>query len=837
MWVIEDVLYDPANADRTLIEVLSPGGGVARKYSYGAMTCGATALVERLSSLKNGLRSNKGEALRVGVVCGNTPAFVMADLACLIGRAVEVPVPLAFSRAQAESLLGRVDVCLVDDEGAARLEAWGEDLLPSDSTILPVNPDQLIALASDTEAVAPASVGGDGDWICKVIHTSGTTSRPKGVRIRALGLNALLCSLRDEMPKGAFRRYLSTVPLSLLIEQVTGLYMVLLHGGTLVQLPPSVPLVGTTMGAAAKVMPFLRASRPTALVATPSLVEEVRREARGLKKEDIAQEIFGSARVPLICCGGAPIEPAVLTELDEMGIPVYEGYGLSENGSVVTWNRPDARRFGTVGKPLPHVRVRIADDGEVLVKSTSLFAGYTVDDPSSCVVDQDGWLHTGDIGELDGDGFLKLTGRKKNVIITSAGRNVAPEWVEAEYATLPFVRAVAVVGNHLPALHGLFLVDPGQNLDEARAMISEFGAKNLSEVERVGVAHIRHGREDIYRRFFTVTGRPMRAALEKAILEGTLDTQTQQSKAAGASRAFDMTGYGRGPAALVTSRSGGKLDELDPRWIISELARRGCIVFRGFDVDLGSFSDFVTAHSSRVTLDPARAFHGGKVAQKVDAGVDSMGLHIENGNSPFRPDLTWFFCEQAAREGSQTTICDGYRVWEKASALAREHFEGKDIVYHRRVEEAKWKTFVFHNMNGKVAMEDIDAAQLLALVNDEKSTSIELNADKSIYYTYRTQAVHPTLFDTRLAWANSIFGPSYNYEAPRISYADGRDLHPEALEEMRALTAELTEDINWQDGDVALVDNTRVMHGRRAIVDAGRRKIYNAQSYLNRTLL
>jgi len=221
----------------------------------------------------------------------------------------------------------------------------------------------------------------------------------------------------------------------------------------------------------------------------------------------------------------------------------------------------------------------------------------------------------------------------------------------------------------------------------------------------------------------------------------------------------------------------------------------------------------------------------------VDAGVDAMGLHIENGNSPFRPDLTWFFCEQSPREGSQTTICDGYRVWEKASALAREQFEGKDIIYHRRVEEAKWKTLVFHNLSGKVAMEDIDAEQLLSLVNDEKATTIELNADKSIHYTYRTQAVHPTLFDTRLAWANSIFGPSYNYEAPRISHADGRNLHPEALEEMRGLTAELTEDLDWQDGDVALIDNTRVMHGRRAIVDADRRKIYNAQSYLNRALL
>lgn len=852
MRVIENALRNLASSDRTLIEVMAPGGTVARRFTYREVTRAAQALSGRLG----GFNANATKPLRVGVVCGNTPAFVVADLACLIGSVVEVPIPLAFSRAQAASLLGEVVVCLVDEEGEKRLAEWGRDVLAPGSAVVRVELDELMAagLGASSSFYLPPR---DGDWVCKIIHTSGTTSRPKGVQIRAFGLDALLCSLRDEMPDGAFRRYLSTVPMSLLIEQVTGLYMVLLHGGALVLLPSDVPLVGTAIAASSRVMPFLAAAHPTALVATPALVDQLRQAATAAYSagRSVAASLFGADVVPLICCGGAPIDMEVLTSLDDMGIPVYEGYGLSENGSVVTWNRPGARRMGTVGKPLPHVQVRIADDGELLVKSTSLFAGYTTDDPSSCVIDGDGWLHTGDLGEIDTDGYVRLTGRKKNVIITSAGRNIAPEWVEAQYATLPFVRAVAVVGNHLPALHGLFLVDPEKDLDQARAEICGFGAANLSDIERVEVAYVIHGREEVYQRYFTVTGRPTRTVIERAITNGELESGApkrdgyrvpknnirEMNMLARQTSTTDVSGleirpYGRGAGMIIANRGGLRLSDLDPRWILKQLAVGGHLLFQGFPSDLETFSEFVKAHSSRVTLDPARSFHGGKVAQKVDAGEAAMGLHLENGNSPFRPDLTWFFCEKAASKGSQTTVCDGYRVWDRASESARRQFQEQDIVYHRRVDEQKWKFFVYHHIAGATPMEEIRIEHLLALVNEQRSTTITAEPDGSIRYSFRTPAAHPTLFGSQLAWANSIFGPSYNYEAPRILFADGRDLPAELVAEMHALTSELTEDIDWQDGDIALIDNTRVMHGRRAIEDRSR-KIYNAQSYVNRALI
>ncbi|XES01486.1 hypothetical protein HEP87_64085 [Streptomyces sp. S1D4-11] len=149
----------------------------------------------------------------------------------------------------------------------------------------------------------------------------------------------------------------------------------------------------------------------------------------------------------------------MLQRLDAYGLTVHEGYGLSENSSVVSWNFPGAVRFGTVGRPLDHVRAELAEDGELLIRSTSLFAGYTREDPSSVVVDDQGRLHTGDLAEIDADGYLRITGRKKNLVITAGGRNVAPEWVEARYRELGFVREAAVVADGLDQVHGLFVID------------------------------------------------------------------------------------------------------------------------------------------------------------------------------------------------------------------------------------------------------------------------------------------------------------------------------------------------------------------------------------------
>ncbi|MET7482794.1 TauD/TfdA family dioxygenase [Streptomyces sp. NPDC005538] len=294
--------------------------------------------------------------------------------------------------------------------------------------------------------------------------------------------------------------------------------------------------------------------------------------------------------------------------------------------------------------------------------------------------------------------------------------------------------------------------------------------------------------------------------------------------------------YGSGTGQLLTpAEPDTTLGTLAPGQVIRTLREAGFLLLRGFRPDLEQFSAFVGAHSERVTLDPARSFHGGSTAQKVDAGYDAVGLHLENGNSPFAPTLTWFFCEKAASSGSQTTVCDGYRVWDALSDEARGLFREHEIVYSRRVEESKWKAFAaFHLGTSDAASVTVD--QLRDLAGGPGESVIDLLGDGSIHYAYQVSAAHGTLFDERLAFANSILGPSNHYEKPRITFADGRAVPPHILKEVESVTEELTEELDWTDGDVALIDNTRVMHGRRAITDP-ERSIYNAQSDLDRVLL
>lgn len=154
--------------------------------------------------------------------------------------------------------------------------------------------------------------------------------------------------------------------------------------------------------------------------------------------------------------GGGKVSPQLLQEANALSLPVYEGYGLSECGSVVSLNTPKAKREGSVGKPMPHASVNIADSGEVMVKGNAM-QGYLNHDNSN---EDNGIIATGDIGHLDDDGYLYITGRRKNVLISSFGRNISPEWVEAQLSTQPIIYQVAVLGDGEPHLSAVIVANP-----------------------------------------------------------------------------------------------------------------------------------------------------------------------------------------------------------------------------------------------------------------------------------------------------------------------------------------------------------------------------------------
>ncbi|WP_297479073.1 TauD/TfdA family dioxygenase [Ferrovum sp.] len=293
-----------------------------------------------------------------------------------------------------------------------------------------------------------------------------------------------------------------------------------------------------------------------------------------------------------------------------------------------------------------------------------------------------------------------------------------------------------------------------------------------------------------------------------------------------------------------TKRSGGIVTTSEPTeitavgcdFLLDLLAQHGYVLLRGFTTNIDGFSRLVRQTSGRISLDPARRFNG-DTAQKVDAGTDPVGLHCENGNSPFWPELCWFYCECEPRIGSQTTVCDGYLVYDDLRPEARAAFAGQDIVYSRNVSETMWKAYALHALadqeDGPTQLEQITVAHLQGLMAASgEGSSVALNEDNSIYYRFRTPAIRQSAIsgDTRLAFANSIFGPSYNYETPVITFADGTPIPTDLLAEVDAVCDRHTHEVGWHTGDVVLIDNTRAMHGRRHIEDTGR-IIYNALSY------
>jgi long-chain acyl-CoA synthetase len=177
--------------------------------------------------------------------------------------------------------------------------------------------------------------------------------------------------------------------------------------------------------------------------------------------------LFGG-KLKLAVTGAAPINPEILEFFDAAGVLVLEGWGMTETSTAATIATPDDFKWGTVGRPFPGCEIKIADDGEVLVKGPNVFQGYYKNEDATREALGDGWLHTGDIGELDADGYLKITGRKKDIIITAGGKNITLANLESEIKQHPLVSQCVVIGDRRPYLVALVTLDPEEAVAYAR---------------------------------------------------------------------------------------------------------------------------------------------------------------------------------------------------------------------------------------------------------------------------------------------------------------------------------------------------------------------------------
>ncbi len=519
---------------------------------YSPVTWSQT--LQQVSALAAALKQagvRKGD--RVIIASENRPEWTISDLAILTIGAVPTPVYTTFTiddhrhvitdsgailaiastpaltKAMVEASAGTTCTKVISMAGADSAGADGIELLDW---------NQLVSAPADiAQAEAWAAEGKRTDTCC-IIYTSGTGGKPKGV---VLSHGAILCNVMGANEVlGEFgleeEVFLSFLPLSHSYEHAAGLHFPISIGAQ-IYYAEGIDKLATNMVEA----------KPTIMTAVPRLYETMRaRVLRGVEKtgglkaklfhmalnlgtkkyhdpsslsfverfmdkrlesavRDKVRGRFGG-RLKAFVSGGAPLNPEVGIFFTALGVRVLQGYGQTESGPVVSVNRPNKVKMHTVGPPLPEVEVRIAADGEILVRGELVMQGYWGLPDLTAETVKDGWLHTGDIGHLDEDNYIQITDRKKDIIVNSGGDNISPQRVEGVICLRPEIMQAMVYGDKRPYLVALIVPDPEwakgwaaehgasgdmaelANNAEFKAAVTEAvraGDKELSAIERV----------------------------------------------------------------------------------------------------------------------------------------------------------------------------------------------------------------------------------------------------------------------------------------------------------------------------------------------------------------
>ena len=418
-----------------------------RRHSYDEVRRAAAAFAARLDAAGIGA----GDAVMLWGE--NRPEWIVAFWACLLRGAVVVPIDYRASPAFLESIARRVD---------ARLLLAGDDVEPAGLDAVETwRFAELRAPAAEPGAPPPAPhCPAPGDT-AEIVFTSGATSEPKGVVITHRNVLANIVPVEREVLR--YRRYarpfrplrfLDLLPLSHMFGQALATFIPPMLPGTCVFMKGYNPQA---------IAQQIRTRRISVLVCVPKILDVLREHVRqvapetaGLPAEGLGvahrwwryrrvHRLFG-LKFWCFIVGAAPLDPDLEAFWQRLGFLVVQGYGLTETAPIVTLNHPFRTRRGSVGKPIAGMQVRIADDGEILVKGDNVTTGYFGAAAGDDAVFEDGWFHTGDLGALDDTGRLQVHGRKKEMIVTAEGLNVFPEDVERVVDAVSGVEESAVVG-------------------------------------------------------------------------------------------------------------------------------------------------------------------------------------------------------------------------------------------------------------------------------------------------------------------------------------------------------------------------------------------------------
>lgn len=399
-------------------------------------------LIKQIESVSAALNlTQEGRQQTFAILLDNHPAWAVLDLALLFNHQCNVPLPAFFSIEQLKHALvdSHAENLILDasDINTQLMHELSEMIIRRGS--ISIAGESLNLLSLDNKLVSSEENIVCNDKIVKITYTSGTTDKPKGVLLSEQAIMTKVASLAVASEADEHDVSLSILPLSTLLENIGGLYVPLYCAATSILLSPeTIGLKGSSQIDPQRLLASIQKYQPTAFIIIPQLLLLL---ANALSK---GYQLPESIR--FIAMGGAPVSRKVLNLAEQLNIPVYEGYGLSEAVSVVAVNNPSVSRPGSVGKVLNAHQVKISDEGEVLVKD-GLFSGYLGKENNN-----DDFYATGDIGHLDKDNFLYITGRKKNIINTSFGRNISPEWIEKELEAIPLIAQCVVYGHARPYL-------------------------------------------------------------------------------------------------------------------------------------------------------------------------------------------------------------------------------------------------------------------------------------------------------------------------------------------------------------------------------------------------
>jgi long-chain acyl-CoA synthetase len=504
-----------------------------RSLSWGQYEQSVTGVANSLRSW--GLLSGD----RVGILATNRPEWHIADIATMAAGLVSVPVYPTNAASQVRYVLGHsgARVCFVENVDQLAKVLLRRSELPDLKHVVVFDDvdglDDGFIVGFDDLCATDASGGSaintldelvqavTPEHLATLVYTSGTTGPPKGAMITHANVMATMRSLTSLIDLRSDDRFLSFLPLSHITERSISHFGQIV-GGSETWFARSIATLADD----------LQACRPTILFAVPrvwekfqdSILERIKTQRRPVR--DLANRYVSGADVTartsgfldhlvgrkirhqlgldrsrVVACGAAPVHPDLLRWFHRIGLPIAEGYGQTEVSLCTSTNTPGDTRIGTVGRPIPGVTVTIAPDGEILVKGDNVCAGYWRDEEATrALIDSGGWMHTGDLGRLDEDGYLHVTGRKKDLIITAYGKNISPEEIETGLRIEPLIAQAVVIGNDRPYLTALLTIDADAAAEWAAEQRRSLDLEALTEdhdlhaelsraVERVNSTH------------------------------------------------------------------------------------------------------------------------------------------------------------------------------------------------------------------------------------------------------------------------------------------------------------------------------------------------------------